>query len=119
MYGREKPMSMREKIEEVRQRREMALGGGREEKHQQGKNAGKYSARERIDKLLDKNTFTELFMFAEHQCYEFGMEKKKVPGDGVITGHGLVGGRRVFVYAHDAIVFGGSVGAAGGGKSLR
>ncbi len=109
-------MSMKEKVEELRQRRKAALLGGGEEKLQQQKNGGKYSARERIDRLLDKDTFTELFMFAEHQCYEFGMEKKKVPGDGVITGHGLVGGRRVFVYAHDGTVFGGSVGAAGGKK---
>ncbi len=109
-------MSMKTKIEELRQRRRAALLGGGEEKRKQQKKLGKYSARDRIEKLLDKNTFTELFMFAEHQCHDFGMEQKKVPGDGVITGHGLVGGRRVFVYAHDASVFGGSVGAAGGKK---
>ena len=109
-------MSMKEKIEDLRQRRKEALLGGGEEKLRQQKEVGKYSARERIDKLLDKDTFTELFMFAEHQCHDFGMEQKRIPGDGVIAGHGLVGGRRVFVYANDASFLGGSVGAAGGKK---
>jgi acetyl-CoA carboxylase carboxyltransferase component len=55
-------------------------------------------------------------MFAEHQCHEFGMEQRRIPGDGVIAGHGLIEGRRVFLYANDATVFGGSVGAVSGGK---
>jgi propionyl-CoA carboxylase beta chain len=77
---------------------------------------GKLSPRERIDTLLDDGSFTELNMLAEHQCRDFGMADKRVPGDGVITGHGRVNGRRVFVYAQDESVFGGSTGKVHGAK---
>ncbi len=112
-------MKIREKIEELKNLEKIALFGGGEAKIREQSNTGKLYVRERINRLLDKDTFSESFMLAEHQCHEFGMQQKKFPGDGVITGHGLIGGRRVFLYAHDATVFGGSVGVAGGQKIVK
>jgi len=71
---------------------------------------GKLTARERIDLLVDPGTFTELDAFAVHRTEAFGMGDKKIPGDGVVTGYGAVDGREIFVFAHDASVFGGSLG---------
>ncbi|HET8539177.1 MAG TPA: acyl-CoA carboxylase subunit beta [Anaeromyxobacter sp.] len=74
--------------------------------------AGKLTARERIALFLDPGTFVELDRFKTHRCADFGMGAQKVPGDGVVTGHGLVEGRQVFVFAQDFTVFGGSVSGA-------
>ncbi len=74
--------------------------------------AGKLTARERIDLFLDPGTFVELDKFKTHRCADFGMEAQKVPGDGVVTGYGHVGGRQVFVFAQDFTVFGGSLSGA-------
>jgi len=93
-----------------------ALQGGGQERLQQQRDAGRLTARERIEYLLDAGSFTELAMLAEHQCHDFGMEKKKFLGDGVITGHGTIGGRRAFVYSEDETVLGGSVGRVHGEK---
>jgi len=112
-------MKIEEKIAELRKREKISLAGGGEARIAEQTKAGKLYARERISRLLDPNSFAELFMFAEHQCHDFGMEQKKFPGDGVVTGHGLIGGRRVFVYAHDATVLGGSVGPVGGQKIVK
>jgi acetyl-CoA carboxylase carboxyltransferase component len=71
---------------------------------------GKLTARERIDLLLDSGSFTELDAFAVHRTEAFGMGERKIPGDGVVTGYGAVDGREVFVFSHDASVFGGSLG---------
>src|ERR671931_2677695 len=71
---------------------------------------GKLTARERIDLLVDPGSFTELDAFAVHRTEAFGMGEKKVPGDGVVTGYGTVEGREVFLFSHDATVFGGSLG---------
>src|SRR5437867_8462249 len=71
---------------------------------------GKLTARERIDLLLDPGSFSELDTFAVHRTEAFGMGERKVPGDGVVTGHGAVDGREVFIFSHDASVFGGSLG---------
>ncbi|MCX5908071.1 MAG: methylmalonyl-CoA carboxyltransferase, partial [Deltaproteobacteria bacterium] len=78
--------------------------------------AGKLTARERIDYFLDPGTFREIHMFAETQCFEFEMQEKKILGDGVVTGYGKVDGRPLFVYSQDATVFGGSCGRAHGLK---
>ncbi len=87
------------------------LGGG--EKRIAGQHAkGKLSARERIDLFLDEGSFEEFDMFVEHRCIDFGMESQKVPGDGVVTGHGTVNGRLVFVFSQDFTVFGGSLSEA-------
>lgn len=71
---------------------------------------GKLTARERLDLLLDKDSFVEMDMFARHRCYNFGMEEKRPYGDGVVSGHGTVDGRLVFVFSQDFTVFGGSLG---------
>jgi propionyl-CoA carboxylase beta chain len=86
-------------------------GGG--EKRVAGQHAkGKLSARERIEILLDEGSFEEWDMFVEHRCADFGMDTQKVPGDGVVTGHGTVNGRLVFVFSQDFTVFGGSLSEA-------
>ena len=100
---------MQDKIEKLRELSSQAeLGGGiqRIEKQHQ---AGKLTARERIDLLLDKGTFMEFDKFVTHRCTNFGMEKQKYLGDGVVTGTGLINGRTVFVFAQDFTVFGGSL----------
>ena len=89
-------------------RRTAKLGGGLKRIEKQHK-AGKLTARERIGILLDDGSFEEFDMFKEHQCTDFGMEKKKILGDGVVTGHGTIDGRRVFVFSQDFTVFGGSL----------
>ncbi|MGB9699354.1 MAG: acyl-CoA carboxylase subunit beta [Thermodesulfobacteriota bacterium] len=109
-------VSLKEEIERLKQIEEEArLGGGKkriEEQHSQGK----LTARERIDRLLDPGTFVEVSMLAQHQCTDFGMEKNRPWGDGVVTGYGKVNGRMVFVYAQDFTVMGGSVGQVHGQK---
>jgi acetyl-CoA/propionyl-CoA carboxylase carboxyl transferase subunit len=88
-------------------REKSLLGGGQAQIDKQHEN-GKYTARERIDKLLDKGTFQELGALAQHTKTDFGMDKKKFPGDGVVTGFGEIGGRPVGVYAQDFTILGGS-----------
>ncbi len=97
------------KINVLRKRRYDAVRrGGAAERSQHAKK--KLTARERIDRLLDPGSFTELDVFAVHRSTSFGMEDRKVRGDGVVTGWGTVDGRQVFVFSHDASVFGGSLG---------
>ena len=73
---------------------------------------GKLTARERIEVLCDAGTFVEYDMFMEHTCTDFGMEQEKVPGDSVVTGHGLINGQRTYVFSQDFTVFGGSLSMA-------
>ena len=87
------------------------LGGGQaaiDKQHERGK----WTARERIDAFLDAGTFREMDRFVTHDCADFGMDKKKVYGDGVVTGYGRVDGRLVYLYAQDFTVFGGSLSGA-------
>src|SRR3954470_10131511 len=86
--------------------------GGGEERVGKQHQEGKLAARERIELLLDAGTFVELDKFKVHRCDDFGMEKKKILGDGVVTGYGAVEGRQVFVFAQDFTVFGGSLSGA-------
>src|SRR5438477_7914148 len=86
-----------------------ALVGGGEERIKKQHEGGKLTARERIDLLLDPGSFVEFDRFVTHRCTDFGMQEQKVLGDGVVTGHGLVDGRKVFVFAQDFTVFGGSL----------
>ncbi len=72
--------------------------------------AGKLTARERIERLVDKDSFLEIDRFAQHDCVNFGLENKKVLGDGVITGQATIDGRTVFLFAHDATFLGGALG---------
>ena len=83
--------------------------GGGEERQKKQHDAGKLTARERIDFLFDPGTFEELDKLVTHRCRDFGMEKHIIPGDGVVAGHGLVDGRQVFAFAQDFTVFGGSL----------
>lgn len=105
----QQPLSNRERLDELNRLAE--LGGG-EERIARQHEAGKLTARERIDLLLDPGTFSELDKLKTHRCDDFGMGEKKIPGDGVVTGHGLVDGRQVFVFAQDFTVFGGSLSGA-------
>ena len=90
----------------------LAEKGGGEVRIAKQHEAGKLSARERIDALLDAGSFVELDKFKVHRCDDFGMGEKKFLGDGVITGYGLIDGRQVFLYAQDFTVFGGSLSKA-------
>jgi acetyl-CoA carboxylase carboxyltransferase component len=94
---------------------EARLGGG-EDRLDKQRQMGKLTAHERIEYILDPGSFVELNMLAEHQCSDFGMDKKKFLGDGVVTGHGTINGRRVFIYSEDATVLGGSTGKTHGAK---
>jgi len=100
---------MREILRRLEEKREAARKGGGEKRTAQQHEKGKLTARERLDLLFDPGTFEEWDMFVEHRSTDFGMEQQKVPGDGVVTGHGLVGGRRVFAFSQDFTVFGGSL----------
>jgi len=102
-------MNLEDKFKFLKQKKEEAkLGGGPkriEEQHQKGK----LTARERLEILLDENSFEEFDTFVTHRSTEFGLDKLKYPGDGVVTGHGKVNGRQVFVFSQDFTVFGGSL----------
>jgi propionyl-CoA carboxylase beta chain len=97
------------KLEELKQRSQAAEDGGGKARIEKQKASGKMTARERIDFFLDEGTFEEFDKFVEHRSTDFGLEEQKYPGDGVVTGHGLVDGREVFVFAQDFTVFGGSL----------
>ena len=96
----------------LEERRQVARQGGGEKRIEVQHARGKLTARERIDLLLDPGSFEEIDMFVEHDCHEFGMEERKIPGDGVVTGWGTVNGRPIYVYAKDFTVFGGSLSRA-------
>ncbi|MBV9247087.1 MAG: acyl-CoA carboxylase subunit beta [Methylobacteriaceae bacterium] len=100
---------MKHILERLEARRAEARRGGGEKRVAAQHARGKLTARERLDVLLDHGSFEEWDMFVEHRCDDFGMEKTKIPGDGVITGWGTVNGRTVFVFAKDFTVFGGSL----------
>ena len=105
-------MSLEERFAELRRRNEAAdLAGGRERIERQHK-AGKKTARERLELLLDKGTFAEMDRLVVHQNHEFGMDAQRFPGDGVVTGSGRLHGRPVYVFAQDFTVFGGSLSEA-------
>ena len=87
---------------------ESQLGGGQIRIDAQHKK-GKLTARERLNLLLDQGSFREYDRYVEHRCTNFGMENNKIPGDGVVTGHGTVNGRLVYVFSQDFTVFGGTL----------
>ncbi|NIS75747.1 MAG: methylmalonyl-CoA carboxyltransferase [Deltaproteobacteria bacterium] len=102
-------MSLQEKFEKLKQVSELALEGGGKDRIEKQHAQGKLTARERINLLLDPNSFIELDRFVTHRCSDFDMEKKKFFGDGIITGYGTVNNRLVFLFAQDFTVFGGSL----------
>ena len=96
-------------IRQLEERRARARAGGGKARVKAQHDRGKLTARERLDLLLDPDSFEEWDMFVEHRSTEFNMDKNFVPGDGVVVGHGNINGRLVFVYSQDFTVFGGSV----------
>jgi acetyl-CoA carboxylase carboxyltransferase component len=101
-------------LTELDEMEEKARISGGLEKQQKERQKGKMTARERVFALLDPNTFVEINMLAETQTFDFDMQKKKIVGDGVITGYGRIEDRRVFVFSQDVTVFGGATGRAQG-----
>lgn len=104
-----KPKPMDSKLEILREKNRLAEEGGGKDRVEKQRSAGKMTARERIEFLLDEGTFEEFDKFVVHRASDFGLDKQKYLGDGVVTGHGLIDGRPVFVFAQDFTVFGGSL----------
>src|SRR5215831_13989926 len=109
MTSKQQPKQSRSKIEVLREKSEHAEQGGGQERLAKQHDAGKLTARERIEFLLDDNSFEEFDKLVVHRSRDFGMDQQLYPGDGVVTGHGLIDGRKVFVFAQDFTVFGGSL----------
>jgi propionyl-CoA carboxylase beta chain len=107
------------RLEEVRQRHARAEEGGGPERRERQHHEGKLSARERIDLLLDEESFEELDKLVRHRSHNFGMEDTVIDGDGFVTGHGTIHGRRVFIFAQDFTVFGGSLSEANAQKIVK
>jgi propionyl-CoA carboxylase beta chain len=101
--------TMKDILDKLDERRASARGGGGQRRFEAQHKRGKLTARERIELLMDKSSFEEFDMFVEHRSNDFGMEKTKIAGDGVVTGWGTVNGRSVFVFAKDFTVFGGAL----------
>lgn len=99
----------RQRLDEMEK---LAEAGGGQQRIEKQHEAGKYTARERLETLLDPGSFVELDKLKTHRCTDFDMDKKKIPGDGVVTGYGKIEGRQVFVFAQDFTVFGGSLSQA-------
>src|SRR5215468_8600457 len=105
-------MALQDRFEELHRRNEAAEAGGGAERIERQHKAGKKTARERLEVLLDKGSFAELDRFVVHQSSDFGMDGQRIPGDGVVTGSGRIHGRPVFAFAQDFTVFGGSLSEA-------
>ena len=103
---------MKEIMDQLEEKRSAALLGGGQARIDAQHKRGKLTARERLEVLLDKDSFEEWDAFVEHRCTDFGMEETKIPGDGVVCGYGAINGRMVFVYSQDFTVFGGSLAEA-------
>ncbi|MBJ7421198.1 MAG: methylmalonyl-CoA carboxyltransferase, partial [Rhodoferax sp.] len=100
---------MQDILEQLEAKRAAARMGGGEKRISAQHGKGKLTARERLEVLLDEGTFEEWDMFVEHRCTDFGMQDNKIPGDGVVTGYGMINGRLVFVFSQDFTVFGGAL----------
>src|SRR4051812_40137876 len=109
MTSKQQPKQSRSKLEVLHEKSKGAELGGGSDRLKKQHAAGKLSARERIDFLLDEGTFEEFDKLVVHRSRDFGLDQQLYPGDGVVTGHGLVDGRKVFVFAQDFTVFGGSL----------
>jgi len=112
-------MTFQEKLEELRRRRSCSEAGGGEERRARQHAEGKLSARERLEMLFDPASFEEIDMLVEHRCHDFGMDQQRIPGDGVVSGHGRINGRLAFAFAQDFTVFGGSLGEANAEKICK
>ncbi|HWJ49780.1 MAG TPA: carboxyl transferase domain-containing protein, partial [Solirubrobacteraceae bacterium] len=112
------PETYEEKLEQLHELREAALHSSPEAEEKQHAR-GKYTARERVEKLLDPGSFQELDTFVRHRTYDFDMQKNRPWGDAVVTGHGTIDGRTVCVFSQDFTVFGGSLGEVMGEKMCK
>src|SRR5437764_5685223 len=112
-------MDLEQKLQELKRRDQLAEEGGGKERREKQHQAGKMSARERIEFLLDEGTFEETDKLVTHRCADFGMEEQKVFGDGFVTGYGRIEGRLVFVFAQDFTVFGGSLSETNAAKIVK
>jgi acetyl-CoA carboxylase carboxyltransferase component len=102
--------TVQEKIQDLKAKQEKVKLGGGAKRIEKQHASGKYTARERINKFFDPDTFVELDQFVTHRCVNFGMNEKELPGEGVVTGYGTVNGRLVYAFAQDFTVEGGSLG---------
>ena len=100
-------LSIDELMKNLKEREEKVRAGGGEKRVKAQHEKGKLTARERLDLLLDKDSFVELDLLVEHRCSNFGMDKVEAPGEGVVTGYGTIDSRLVYVFAHDFTVIGG------------
>src|SRR5579862_4094131 len=114
-----KPSLQEKRLDELHRRSAEAEAGGGAERREREHKAGKLTARERIQLLLDESTFEELDKFVRHHCTDFGMETQRPAGDGFVTGFGRVDGRLVYVFAQDFTVFGGSLSASNAQKICK
>jgi len=105
-------MTIERKLLDLANKRELSLEGGGEKRISKQHAQGKYTARERIDRILDAGSFVELDAFVTHRCTDFGMDAEHPLTDGVITGHGTIDGRRVFIFSQDFTIWGGSLSKA-------
>src|SRR5215813_15064582 len=112
-------MAVNPKIEELRYKREQSHAGGGAERIKKQHEAGRNTAHERLDILLDPGSFRELDAFVTHRATDFGMDKKKFLGDSVVTGWGTINGRLVYVFSQDFTVIGGSLGEAHAHKLVK
>src|SRR5688572_14399488 len=108
--GEDPDKTVEDRIEELRKRRKAAATPGGRDAAKKQHDKGKLTARERLDVLMDDGSFVETDPFAVHRAHDFGMDRKRPPGDGIITGYGTIDGRKVFVASQDFTVFGGSMG---------
>ena len=112
-------MSLKDIFQEFIEKDKAAELGGGEKAIEKQKNAGKQTARERIDMLLDDNSFAEIDKFVLHDSHNYNMQNKRMPGDGVVAGYGKIEGRLVYVYAYDFTVYGGSLSRTNANKIVK
>lgn len=112
-------MTLQEIYQAFEEKNRAAEAGGGEKAIEKQKQSGKQTARERIDMLLDDNTFVEIDKFILHECNHYGMQNSRIPGDGVVAGYGKIDGRLVYVYAYDFTVYGGSLSRTNANKIVK
>jgi acetyl-CoA carboxylase carboxyltransferase component len=114
-----KALALEEKLAELQQRRDKVQQGGGTQRIERQHAAGKMTARERIAALLDEGSFVELDPFVTHRATDFGMDKTEAPGEGIVTGYGTVGGRKICLASQDFTVIGGSLGEMHAAKMVK
>jgi propionyl-CoA carboxylase beta chain len=112
-------MTLQERLEELRRRHTRAHEGGGPERRAREHAEGKLSARERLELLFDEGSLQEIDKLVEHDCHDFGMQRHRIPGDGVVTGYGRIQGRLAYAFAQDFTVFGGSLSRANAAKICK